>query len=74
MPRLRCLSLKVIKFAREDNNVGEISSLVDDAPLGARLLVAMANGYRHRLENAAYYDLGTLNVYRAGVYRLWQYT
>lgn len=40
--------LQVIKFARGDNHVGECSSLVEDIPLGARLLAAMANVNRER--------------------------
>ena len=42
------LILQVIKFARGDNHVGECSSLVEDIPLGARLLAAMANVNRER--------------------------
>ncbi|CAM9878264.1 unnamed protein product, partial [Scytosiphon promiscuus] len=37
---------QVIEFARGDNNVGSCGSLVEDVPLGARMLVAMAKANR----------------------------
>ena len=38
--------MKVIEFARGDNSVGGCQSLVEDVPLGARMLAAMANANR----------------------------
>lgn len=37
---------QLIEFARGDNNVGDCGSLVEDVPLGARMLVAMAKANR----------------------------